>query len=160
MKTPVCSGSCSLINTTSEKGFGVIEIEEPSTKSSVLKRIPELKRKINENISKPKILISDKIEQADYLNSVQMLSLYRLIQEGIQNSIKHANANCIKIHFLENQDMLNISIHDDGNGFDTESKTNGNGLGNMKSRCESSNGKFEITSSDNGTLLSCIISKK
>jgi signal transduction histidine kinase len=126
----------------------------------LLLKVKELKRKINENLSKPEILIHEEIEKADYLNSVQMLNMFRLIQEAIQNSIKHANANKAKINFFENPEMLKISIIDDGDGFDTESNATGNGLDNMKSRCTSAGGNLEISSSKDGTQISCKILKK
>jgi len=123
-------------------------------------KVNELKRKINENISKPEIMVQEEIQQAGYLNSVQMLNLYRLIQEAIQNSIKHSDANRVKITFMENNEMLNISIADDGCGFDAESVATGNGLGNMKSRCTAAGGNYEIFSSKQGTQISCKILKK
>jgi signal transduction histidine kinase len=136
-----------------------IKSEDGDVRQLIIK-VNELKRKINENISKPEIIIQKEIQQTDYLNSVQMLNLYRLIQESIQNSIKHANAGRVTINLSENGEMLHISITDDGCGFDTESKTSGNGLSNMKSRCHAAGGNYQVSSSKQGTKITCKILKK
>src|SRR5690606_2062201 len=48
------------------------------------------------------------------------LILYRCVQEGIQNSIKHSGAKVLNVQILEKEKEFNISIEDDGIGFDSE----------------------------------------
>jgi signal transduction histidine kinase len=85
------------------------------------------------------------------------LILFRIIQEGLNNIIKHSNASIILIHagYLPNE--LQVIIKDDGNGFDVLPgggyKEQGSGLLNMKNRAELIGGMFEIVSSIQGTTI-------
>lgn len=85
------------------------------------------------------------------------VTLYRLICECINNSIKHAEASQIIITILDQQDVVNVNFSDNGKGFNVDeilSSNKGNGLLNMKSRVLSLGGSYEITSSkDNGTQI-------
>lgn len=82
-----------------------------------------------------------------FLTAAKELVIYRVIQEALQNILKHSNAkegNLI-IKFLN--DNIEIFISDNGVGFDIncENKTS-LGINNMKTRIEYLNGKFEIDS--------------
>ena len=82
--------------------------------------------------------------------------LYRVAQEFINNTIKHANAHNIHVKFSCNSDKVNFSIIDDGCGFkinDNKLKK-GRGLNNMESRVRAFNGTFKMMSKTNdGTKL-------
>lgn len=86
-----------------------------------------------------------------------MLNLYRIIQEAIQNSIKHSQANKIKIKLLKQEYGFNLEIEDNGKEFDVSNETDGLGLSTMKKRCLDSNGEFLIESHNNGTKITCKI---
>ncbi len=133
-----------------------IKKEEGDIKNLLLKA-NELKRKINENLNKPELTIKENIKYNLLLNSVQMLNLYRFIQEAVQNGIKHSEADEIIIWFKEIGGKTKIIIKDNGKGFDLKESFDGNGLINMKSRCETAGGVFKINSSINGTEVSCIL---
>ncbi len=80
--------------------------------------------------------------------------IYRIIQEAVVNIIKHAEARNAEIQIFEDEDNLNITIEDDGKGFNQNMVQKGIGLRNMKSRIEVLKGKFDIdTSPGNGTFL-------
>lgn len=85
------------------------------------------------------------------------LILFRIIQESIQNIIKHAVATEVVICFHYELDFVKILISDNGNGFDvTEKKkaTDGLGLLNMYNRATLINGKMTIVSSQGkGTII-------
>lgn len=91
------------------------------------------------------------------LNSIQMLNIYRIIQEALQNSLKYAQASEIKIIFSQDGDELKFSVVDDGKGFDLNSYIPGNGIENMKKRCEELGGSFLLDSSPSGTIVKCSI---
>lgn len=80
------------------------------------------------------------------LSSTLALALFRIIQEAIQNSLKHAKASQILItgHFDKKQGKVEIS--DNGVGFDTNQslKTESYGLNNMKQRITDLGGSLKI----------------
>ncbi len=64
------------------------------------------------------------------------IEVFRIIQEAVNNAIKHAEASAIHIRIQEEQDTLHLSIRDNGKGFDADSSHDGNGLKSMKNRAE------------------------
>lgn len=82
----------------------------------------------------------------DKLNNKQQIALYRIIQEQLNNILKHADAKNVFISFREQDDVLELCIEDDGKGFDAGSKRAGIGLFNIKSRIELLNGEMKINS--------------
>ncbi len=89
------------------------------------------------------------------INDYTKVNLYRIIQEAIQNIIKHARANTITINFsLDSSDILHVNIIDNGLGFDLNQKNQGIGLLNIESRASKIKGEFKIASEiKNGTTL-------
>ena len=80
--------------------------------------------------------------------------LFRLLQEFIQNSLKHSGCRKINISIKQEGNELLVTATDDGNGFDTENPTSGIGLQNMKRRASQLNALYEINSSPGkGTTL-------
>ena len=77
------------------------------------------------------------------------LMIRRIIQECIQNSIKHARATRLDISMLAESAELDITIEDNGLGFDTTllERAGGIGIRNIVSRIEFLNGTMEISSS-------------
>ena len=74
--------------------------------------------------------------------------LYRIIQELLNNVIKHAEAKNVLIQLVRKEDHFNLTVEDDGDGFDIneiENKT-GAGLSNIKARAEYLNGNVDIVS--------------
>ncbi|MDR7129965.1 signal transduction histidine kinase [Algoriphagus sp. 4150] len=76
----------------------------------------------------------------------QKLVLIRVIQESLNNAIKHALPNKILIRISENGEGKQIRIQDDGIGFDTALQTNGSGMYNLRKRMDTIGGNFELTS--------------
>lgn len=75
------------------------------------------------------------------------LNIYRIVQEQINNILKHAGATEISIVIEVDDQYLYASVTDNGKGFDPEKKRNGIGVSNMINRVESFNGELEIISS-------------
>ncbi len=90
------------------------------------------------------------------------LNIFRIVQEQINNILKHAKAKNIFINIDAcDSNRLTFSIQDDGIGFDTTKKMDGLGLTNIKSRTELYNGTLKITSApQQGAMLSITFSKK
>jgi two-component system, NarL family, sensor kinase len=85
------------------------------------------------------------------------LFLFRIIQESIQNILKHAHASTVDILFNFTATMLNIVIRDNGVGFDVQMATrqhDGLGLSNMDARVRLIGGKVTIESAkEAGTTI-------
>lgn len=81
--------------------------------------------------------------------------LLRITQEFIQNSIKHSNCKNITITLNNSIKNINLSLEDDGEGFDVNRKTtNGIGLINIKNRLQIIGGTYTLQSQLNiGTKL-------
>lgn len=82
------------------------------------------------------------------------LNIYRIVQEQMNNILKHANATTAWITLKEANDSLFIEVEDDGAGFDTSLQRSGIGISNMINRVQSFNGELVIESSPGkGTKL-------
>jgi PAS domain S-box-containing protein len=75
------------------------------------------------------------------------LNIYRIIQEQINNIIKHAKAENVSIRVNGDNKIISIDITDDGIGFNVGKKRKGIGISNMINRVESFNGQLNIKSS-------------
>lgn len=125
------------------------------TLQDLILKINELKISVQEVIS---VNVLNELDEVEQLNALEMLNLYRVTQEFVQNTIKYAQASEVEISFSRSQESLEMTLSDDGVGFDLEKhKFTGNGLGNMKKRCEECRGEFTITSNENGTAVKCSI---
>lgn len=74
------------------------------------------------------------------------LALYRITQESISNVIKYAQANNVIVQISQNDNLLNLTIEDDGVGFNKNQITKGLGLKNIENRVQLINGTVDITS--------------
>ena len=93
-----------------------------------------------------------------FLNKTFEISLFRIIQECLSNSIKHSNATLIEIKLQVNRnlELLELVITDNGLGFDinTINPMQGMGLSNISTRVKAHSGQMKIFSSINiGTTL-------
>jgi signal transduction histidine kinase len=81
-----------------------------------------------------------------HLNSIQGVSIYRVVQEAINNAMKYAAATNVSLLITEKNDFLVLSIKDDGIGFNIAEIQLGNGLENMKNRASAIHANFSINS--------------
>ena len=92
------------------------------------------------------------------LKKEQQVLVFRIIQEAIQNICKHANANCIDITIKTQNNLIVISIEDDGQGIHKNNKFNGLGLDNMRYRTQLLNGNIHWKQRNpQGTLVAISI---
>ncbi len=91
----------------------------------------------------------------DHINNI----LYRVIQEGINNTLKHARASELHISLEKDAEGIRLTIEDNGIGFDTTQKgKNGIGLENIYSRVQYLKGSIDVDSKENeGTLIAIFI---
>lgn len=76
------------------------------------------------------------------------LSLYRVLQELIQNIVKHAAATHAVIQFRQQETMLHVTVEDNGIGFDASGQQEGLGLNNIRSRIQTLKGMVSIDSAE------------
>jgi PAS domain S-box-containing protein len=74
------------------------------------------------------------------------LDVFRIVQEQLNNIIKHAKASLVKIDLFRKGTDIVLSVIDNGIGFDVEKKVTGIGIINMKSRAASHSGLTEFIS--------------
>jgi signal transduction histidine kinase len=74
------------------------------------------------------------------------LSLYRITQELINNIIKHADAAEAMVQISQQDNLLSLTIEDDGKGFHQCRHATGTGINSVCKRVEAMNGHMEVTS--------------
>jgi len=74
------------------------------------------------------------------------VTLYRLVQEALNNAVKHADARMIRVVLIESDDTVTVSVSDDGAGFDPAPSSGGFGLVGMRERIELAGGTLAVTS--------------
>ncbi|WP_264522358.1 sensor histidine kinase [Flavobacterium sp. N1994] len=92
--------------------------------------------------------------------SIEGMNIYRTIQEAINNSLKYAEAKNISIQVRKEGDNIQITLQDDGKGFDKNNVEEGYGLTNMQKRITEIGGNFTIQSDVNGTEIILLLPKK
>jgi PAS domain S-box-containing protein len=84
--------------------------------------------------------------EEENLDKGLQLTIYRIIQEQLNNIVKYAKASRVTIAVTQEGDKLGVMIRDNGIGFDTTNVVKGLGLNNMKNRAEVFKGKIRISS--------------
>jgi len=92
-----------------------------------------------------------------HLNETLNINIYRIIQEAMNNVLKHSKAKVIKINLVLNKKgLLELNFSDDGQGMDLKKvdQTKNFGILGMQERIQSLNGSFELISKKNqGTQI-------
>ena len=81
------------------------------------------------------------------------LCVFRVVQEALQNALKHSQATTISVQLTGNSHRLDLTVVDDGVGFVVETLAEGLGLISMAERVEAMGGSFSVSSSPDGTRL-------
>jgi two-component system NarL family sensor kinase len=121
------------------------------------KGLPDAVDELTSKINSKELQVSFYSEGfTERLNTTTETILYRVIQECINNSIKHAEASTLDISLINDKDGISVTIEDNGKGFSNEpqQKEEGMGLSNIRSRILFLKGTVDIDSSPgNGTLV-------
>ncbi|MDP1810681.1 MAG: PAS domain-containing protein [Sediminibacterium sp.] len=83
----------------------------------------------------------------DQISHDIQINLYRILQEQVNNIIKHSQANAIEVNVILSGNRVKMNIKDNGIGFDTQSIRKGIGLANMQKRVEIFGGFFTVNAS-------------
>lgn len=93
------------------------------------------------------IEIESEIDSIDNIfNESEEISVYRIVQESVNNIIKHSNASDAVVRIKRDENKVLITIEDNGKGFDTANVKNGLGLVGLKERAQLLKGEFSIDS--------------
>ncbi len=91
------------------------------------------------------------------------LSIYRVVQEALNNARKHSGAQKVRVNLTEDEEGLQLEITDDGQGYDPDAPVQlspvdgGLGLDSMRERVEFTGGKFRIDSEPGcGTTITAL----
>lgn len=98
-------------------------------------RFKNLVNRITPNYPDINFQIKESIDSERELSPGESIHLLRIMQEGLTNALKHSTANLITIT-IKAADRLEITIEDNGIGFDTHLKERGHGIQNMMDRAE------------------------
>jgi signal transduction histidine kinase len=89
--------------------------------------------------------VDEKLKDLE-LNTEAGINIYRIIQEALNNTIRHSGASGLDINIEGTGEHIYLQIRDDGKGFDAKKVKKGNGLYNMKKRCDELGGRFFLES--------------
>jgi PAS domain S-box-containing protein len=80
----------------------------------------------------------------NFLDDNQKLTLFRIIQEGLNNVIKHSGATRVIIELSKKEKTIQLDIKDNGKGFDLRNIKKGFGLNNIRNRVYLLNGNLTV----------------
>ncbi|NMH88716.1 ATP-binding protein [Flavivirga algicola] len=101
------------------------------------------------------IVLYNKTDFAERLDSLAEINIYRIVQEAINNAIKYADSTHILVSLSHSKNILSIVVDDDGKGFDPKKVKNiktgegGMGMTFMKERIKYINGRLFLNSEKN-----------
>ena len=107
----------------------------------------------NFHVSFPHIMIRRTVHVGEVqIPSHLKIVVFRILQEALNNIAKHSRATVANIGLTKKKGRLELTVRDNGNGFDLDAVLNGNnsfrglGLSGMRERAELSGGRFKIES--------------
>ena len=109
-------------------------------------RVLSLIEKAKASSNNIQIKFNSTINSAIIFPSTKGINMFRVIQEAINNTLKHAEATEISIAIYENDTSFFVDIKDNGKGFDRNTINLGNGLENIQQRIKELDGKISISS--------------
>ncbi|UJF15020.1 sensor histidine kinase [Jeotgalibaca sp. MA1X17-3] len=124
-----------------------VKLEGKTLKKGIEQLLNELRTKIQ-------IKLKGEISSIDTIPGIED-HLFRIIQELLSNTLRHAKAKNLEVYLTQNSKEINLRIFDDGIGFDTSiQKTGSYGLMNIQERVTSLGGTLKIISFPNqGTII-------
>lgn len=150
-----------------QKGYSVIDTASVEVRRIAHNLMPEVLLKLGlvnalkdlcDNISTGKLLnVSLEVHgMNDRLNTTTEIMLFRIVQELLNNIVKHAQASEAIIQCVKDQSRLSLIVEDNGRGFDTGEVAQGkhSGMSSVRNRVDYLRGKMTIDSQKNvGTTV-------
>ncbi|WP_417429670.1 tetratricopeptide repeat-containing sensor histidine kinase [Halpernia sp.] len=116
-------------------------------------RLSDYISKANESLDRIKFNLNVNNAADKNYDSKTGMFIYRMVQEAVNNAIKHSKANEISVKIEAEKSENNFLISDNGKGFNTENLESHN-LRSMRSRAQELGIHFEVKSDKNGTKIS------
>jgi signal transduction histidine kinase len=132
----------------------------PELENGFLNAMDRFSNRIN-TLGKLNFVVSkeDGFTEGDFGN-IDKFNLYRIVQEFVNNSMKHAHAKNLTVELKKTDKEVLIKVSDDGVGFENEKVMKGLGIQNIQHRMKMANIHGEIQSSPGkGASLSMILNK-
>lgn len=123
------------------------------TYGQLTERIRGLLTRISTDVDYPKMKITSYGEGTLLLPPQLASSIFRIVQESVNNAIKYAGCTEIVVCLATDQNSLTLLVSDNGKGFSQEKVSPGYGLQNIKKRAEELYGSLKIDSSCDGTNI-------
>lgn len=110
-----------------------------------------LEKSVRENGSNLRFAINDQTKgMLTQLDETVTIALFRIVQEAINNAVRHAQADLIEVSLLTNGHTLLVDVADDGIGFNSADLGKGRGFENMQTRSKLIGAKIDIQHAKNG----------
>ena len=127
--------------------------KENITITGISDRIKNYISKLQPSYNNIQFFINEEIVHDVHIHSQHALNIFRIVQEGLHNALKHSDAATISININSHQ-HLSIQITDDGKGMPAINNLEGNGLLNMQARAREIDMLLSVTSKlHEGTVL-------
>ena len=107
------------------------------------KALSELARELR---SSGTIEVAIECDQFPNMSNAVSYQLYRVIQECMTNTLKHAGAKQVTVRLTEDEGKVTLAVRDDGAGFDSDATTDGFGLKGLRERISSIQGHVSVSS--------------
>ncbi len=97
--------------------------------------------------------LPDPVERAPRLAPEVETTVYRLVQEALNNVAKHAKASSVRVGVSASNGSVTVEVVDDGTGFDVSDPSTGFGLAGMRERMMLAGGSLTVESGSSGTAV-------
>lgn len=100
-----------------------------------------------ESMSNPRLeIIFEAFNIQNTIPFTYQLAIYRIAQEALSNVIKYAQASKVIVQISQNNEVLSLTIEDNGIGFNSQEIIRGQGIQNMENRAQLMNATLDIVS--------------
>lgn len=119
--------------------------QDPLAGKSLEVAIATLLQAVQSSLSDPEQLaITSEVCLSQSLPANLNAMLYRIVQEGLTNVVKHAGASHVHLRLVDSPGVVSLTLEDNGIGFDPNQARTGFGLQSMRDRAQATGGTFTI----------------
>jgi signal transduction histidine kinase len=115
---------------------------ESGTLSTLIIKIQDFLNRTKSSTGKIKISIKNETQKDYNLNNIQLLNLFRIFQECLQNVFKHSAATECEIIFKDTENGFTMQICDNGTGINLPDIIESSGFDSLRFRTKEANGEF------------------